>query len=157
MRTAKGQTAGYTSRPRSKSLNSTIVKGLETDCILVLLQASSRSQHGSILSRPVPTRNWLLMILYVARCCRIKVHLAYRPSKGLVLHKSRLAFRSIFKLYNTLRFQTAAVARHIYLRKHVGVGKLQKVHGGAKNRGCRPAHHRDASGTFRSMNSNAEY
>jgi len=42
--------------------------------------------------------------------------------------------------------ELAAVARHVYLRKHVGVGRLQKVHGGAKNRGNRPAHHRDASG-----------
>ncbi|CAD6584590.1 MAG: hypothetical protein CYPHOPRED_002758, partial [Cyphobasidiales sp. Tagirdzhanova-0007] len=31
----------------------------------------------------------------------------------------------------------AAVARHIYLRKHVGVGALQKLHGGAVNRGSR--------------------
>lgn len=42
----------------------------------------------------------------------------------------------------------AAVARHIYLRKHVGVGKLAKLHGGAKNRGSRPSHHTDASRKF---------
>lgn len=40
---------------------------------------------------------------------------------------------------------TAAVARHVYLRKHVGVGTLSKVHGGAKNRGNRPSRHVDAS------------
>jgi len=41
----------------------------------------------------------------------------------------------------------AAVARHIYLRKHVGIGSLQKLHGGSVNRGTRPSHHRDASGS----------
>ena len=52
--------------------------------------------------------------------------------------------------------RAAAVARHIYLRKQVGVcvenfralliphsGALQKLHGGAKNRGTRPSHHAD--------------
>lgn len=43
--------------------------------------------------------------------------------------------------------RSAAVARHIYLRKAVGVGRLRKVHGTAKNRGSRPAHHFDASGS----------
>ena len=41
--------------------------------------------------------------------------------------------------------RAAAVARHIYLRKSVGVGSLVKFHGGAVNRGHRPYHHRDAS------------
>ena len=47
------------------------------------------------------------------------------------------------------RFYTraAAVARHIYLRKTVGVGRLRKVHGSTKNRGSRPSHHVDASGS----------
>lgn len=40
----------------------------------------------------------------------------------------------------------ASVARHVYLRKHVGVGRLQKVHGGAANRGTRPSRHADSSG-----------
>lgn len=51
---------------------------------------------------------------------------------------------------NTLsRFyvRAAAVARHIYMRKTVGVGRLRKVHGSTKNRGARPAHHVDASGS----------
>ena len=39
----------------------------------------------------------------------------------------------------------AAVARHIYLRKHVGVGALAKLHGSKNRRGNRPAHHRDSS------------
>ncbi|BGO97389.1 40S ribosomal protein S19-A [Rhodotorula toruloides] len=43
--------------------------------------------------------------------------------------------------------RAAAVARHIYLRKHVGVGALQKLHGSSVNRGCRPSHHRDGSGS----------
>ncbi|KAL1956735.1 hypothetical protein VTO42DRAFT_6885 [Malbranchea cinnamomea] len=42
--------------------------------------------------------------------------------------------------------RAASVARHIYLRKTVGVGRLRKVHGGTKNRGSRPSHHVDASG-----------
>ncbi|BCS23843.1 40S ribosomal protein eS19 [Aspergillus puulaauensis] len=42
--------------------------------------------------------------------------------------------------------RAAAVARHIYLRKTVGVGRLRKVHGSTRNRGARPAHHVDASG-----------
>ncbi|ODQ66633.1 ribosomal protein S19e [Nadsonia fulvescens var. elongata DSM 6958] len=43
--------------------------------------------------------------------------------------------------------RAASVARHIYLRKDVGVGKLNKLYGGAANRGCRPSHHKDASGS----------
>ena len=39
----------------------------------------------------------------------------------------------------------AAVARHIYLRKSVGIGALTKVHGGRNRRGNRPSHHADAS------------
>ncbi|KAK3941795.1 ribosomal protein S19e [Diplogelasinospora grovesii] len=41
----------------------------------------------------------------------------------------------------------AAVARHVYLRKTVGVGRLRKLHGTAKNRGSRPSKHVDASGS----------
>ena len=43
--------------------------------------------------------------------------------------------------------RAAAVARHIYLRKHVGVGALQKLHGGAANRGNRPSRHSEGSGS----------
>ncbi len=43
--------------------------------------------------------------------------------------------------------RAASVARHVYLRKTVGVGRLRKVHGSAKNRGFRPSHHVDASGS----------
>ncbi|RYP39846.1 hypothetical protein DL767_001965 [Monosporascus sp. MG133] len=43
--------------------------------------------------------------------------------------------------------RAAAVARHVYLRKTVGVGRLRKVHGTAKNRGTRPSKHVDASGS----------
>jgi len=41
----------------------------------------------------------------------------------------------------------ASVARHVYLRKTVGVGRLRKVHGSAKNRGTRPSKHVDGSGS----------
>lgn len=43
--------------------------------------------------------------------------------------------------------RAAAVARHVYMRKSVGVGRLRKAHGGQKNRGSRPSHHVDASGS----------
>ncbi|KAL8671790.1 MAG: hypothetical protein Q9168_003713 [Polycauliona sp. 1 TL-2023] len=43
--------------------------------------------------------------------------------------------------------RAAAVARHVYLRKTVGVGRLRKFHGSPKNRGSRPSHHVDASGS----------
>ncbi|KAB5557851.1 40S ribosomal protein S19 [Coniochaeta sp. 2T2.1] len=43
--------------------------------------------------------------------------------------------------------RAASVARHVYLRKTVGVGRLRKVHGVAKNRGSRPSHHVDGSGS----------
>ncbi|TRM60646.1 ribosomal protein S19e [Schizophyllum amplum] len=41
--------------------------------------------------------------------------------------------------------RAAAVARHIYMRKDVGVGALAKFHGGRNRRGNRPSHHKDAS------------
>ncbi|KAH9971955.1 ribosomal protein S19e [Lactifluus volemus] len=41
--------------------------------------------------------------------------------------------------------RAAAVARHIYLRKDVGIGALAKLHGGRNRRGNRPSHHGDAS------------
>ena len=44
-----------------------------------------------------------------------------------------------------LTWLTAAVARHIYLRKDVGVGALIKLHGGRNRRGNRPSHHANAS------------
>ncbi|OJD16330.1 40S ribosomal protein S19 [Emergomyces pasteurianus Ep9510] len=43
--------------------------------------------------------------------------------------------------------RAASIARHIYLRKTVGVGRLRKVHGSQKNRGSRPSHHVDGSGS----------
>ena len=42
---------------------------------------------------------------------------------------------------------SAALARHIYLRKGVGVGALKKAFGGRASRGSRPHHHADASGS----------
>jgi small subunit ribosomal protein S19e len=43
--------------------------------------------------------------------------------------------------------RAASVARHIYIRKSVGVGALNKVHGGTANRGSRPSHHVNGSGS----------
>ncbi|KAK2768414.1 40S ribosomal protein S19 [Arachnomyces sp. PD_36] len=43
--------------------------------------------------------------------------------------------------------RAASVARHVYLRKTVGVGRLRKVHGSTKNRGAAPSHHVHASGS----------
>ena len=40
---------------------------------------------------------------------------------------------------------SAAIARHIYLRKDVGIGALTKLHGGRNRRGNRPSHHADCS------------
>lgn len=42
----------------------------------------------------------------------------------------------------------ASVARHIYLRRSVGVGALKKLHGGTVNRGTRPSHHVNSSGSI---------
>lgn len=44
--------------------------------------------------------------------------------------------------------RAASIARHIYLRKQVGVGALNKLYGGAKNRGFRPHKHVDSSGSI---------
>ncbi|KAL9711028.1 Protein component of the small (40S) ribosomal subunit [Leucoagaricus gongylophorus] len=41
--------------------------------------------------------------------------------------------------------RAAAVARHIYLRKDVGIGALTKLHGGRNRRGNRPSHHAPCS------------
>ncbi|KAI9786013.1 MAG: 40S ribosomal protein S19 [Peltula sp. TS41687] len=58
-------------------------------------------------------------------------------------HSKELPPQSIDWFY----IRSAAVARHIYMRKTVGVGRLRKVHGSQKNRGSRPSHHVDASGS----------
>ena len=58
----------------------------------------------------------------------------------------QLAYKEL--LFSTRYYTRAAsVARHIYMRKRVGVGRLRKVHGSTKNRGSRPSHHVDASGS----------
>lgn len=59
---------------------------------------------------------------------------------------SILTYRHPFLLF-FLSSKTAALARHIYLRKAVGIGALQKLHGGAKNNGFAPSHHASASGS----------
>lgn len=42
--------------------------------------------------------------------------------------------------------RAASIARHVYVRKHVGVGRLRKAHGSTKNRGSKPMHHVKGSG-----------
>lgn len=59
---------------------------------------------------------------------------------------SSLALRGLqdtcFRIAQTYpRPDAAALARHIYLRKSVGIGALTKHHGGPKNKGHRPQHH----------------
>ncbi|KAK5109142.1 40S ribosomal protein S19 [Meristemomyces frigidus] len=58
-------------------------------------------------------------------------------------HAKELPPQSIDWFY----IRAASVARHIYMRKTVGVGRMRKVHGGTKNRGVAPSHHVDASGS----------
>jgi ribosomal protein S19E (S16A) len=94
-------------------------------------QASSRCQHGSTLLRPAPSRSSLLTTLTGTTSAPVNFF-------------SQLSLVSA-ELTRTKIISLAAVARHIYLRKHVGVGALAKLHGGAKNRGSRPSHHVDAS------------
>lgn len=43
--------------------------------------------------------------------------------------------------------RAASIARKVYLRKSVGVGRLRKIHGSTKNRGSRPSHHVHGSGS----------
>ncbi|KAJ3188263.1 40S ribosomal protein S19 [Gaertneriomyces sp. JEL0708] len=43
--------------------------------------------------------------------------------------------------------RAASVARHIYLRRGVGVGALKKNYSGRQNRGSRPHHHAESSGS----------
>ena len=49
------------------------------------------------------------------------------------------------KLPCSFTCHSAAVARHIYLRKDVGIGALTKLHGGRNRRGNRPSHHANSS------------
>jgi small subunit ribosomal protein S19e len=56
----------------------------------------------------------------------------------------RLRLRTL-SLISHADLSAAAVARHIYLRKDVGIGALAKLHGGRNRRGNRPSHHGDAS------------
>ncbi|EEP76948.1 40S ribosomal protein S19-A [Uncinocarpus reesii 1704] len=67
---------------------------------------------------------------------------------GAKVHQCVLRFLEETRKAPNSRFyvRAASVARHIYLRKTVGVGRLRKVHGGTKNRGSAPSHHVNASG-----------
>ena len=108
-------------------------------------------QAGSIRSKPLPRKSSPRN-----RSIGISPILArppsFHPSPSLYLSQkidhTHSAFLTMFFFF-FIRFYTraAAVARHIYLRKTVGVGRLRKVHGSTKNRGSRPSHHVDASGS----------
>ena len=43
--------------------------------------------------------------------------------------------------------RTASVARTVYLQPGVGLGALTRAYGGSVNRGSRPSHHVDGSGS----------
>lgn len=58
---------------------------------------------------------------------------------------AQVTFRNISKRSPLNVPLVAAIARHIYLRKDVGIGKLIKLHGGRNRRGNRPSHHANAS------------
>ena len=58
---------------------------------------------------------------------------------------SIISLRSSHSSLNPRSHTVASVARHIYLRKDVGIGALAKLYGGRNNRGNRPSHHADAS------------
>lgn len=76
-------------------------------------------------------------------------HHSPRTGKSYLPHPNHPSAITDYILINSLRFyiRAASVARHVYVRKTVGVGRLRKVHGGTKNRGSRPSHHVDASGS----------
>jgi len=69
-----------------------------------------------------------------------------RALTGEYTHEAEFSVSIIlidFRFY----IRSAAIARHVYMRKTVGVGRLRKVHGSVKNRGVAPSHHVDASGS----------
>ena len=49
---------------------------------------------------------------------------------------------------NWFYLRCAAIARHVYLRKGVGVGALMKRYGGAQRRGSRPNRYVKGSGSI---------
>src|SRR5258707_464115 len=85
------------------------------------------SQLGLILSKLVRTRSLHLMTQIGTMSVLVRLHIR---ALGSALNAD---------------FLKAAVARHIYLRKDVGIGALAKLHGGRNRRGNRPSHHGDAS------------
>ena len=70
----------------------------------------------------------------------------YDPDWYFVRAGKFLKVNTIWINFNKITL-IASVARHIYIRKSVGVGALNKVHGGTVNRGSRPSHHVNASGS----------
>jgi hypothetical protein len=95
-----------------------------------------RSLHGLISSRPAHRRSLPHTTPTGITSGLVRLFLGLSVSSKPV---SFLIQSTCYILF------TAGIARHIYLRKHVGVGALAKLHGTAKNRGNRPSHHVDAS------------
>lgn len=80
--------------------------------------------------------------------CQSSQHAAPTPPQSLSAPRPSYT-ESLRLLIGIHRFyvRAAAVARHVYMRKTVGVGRLRKLHGSTKNRGSKPSHHTDASGS----------
>lgn len=78
-------------------------------------------------------------------CKNAQLHIGTNADACSVFAFSRMATR-LCSRSSTFSFFAAALARHIYLRKAVGLSSLKKYQGGAQNRGFRPAKHADASG-----------
>lgn len=131
-----------------------------------LLQERSRCQPGLISSRLVLTRNKLLMTQTGSTSVLVSLPVEIQEERereregssidqpqSMILEGIQLDLEfshltpPILLLPFVLLSQTAALARHIYLRKAVGIGALQKLHGGAKNNGFAPSHHASASGS----------
>jgi ribosomal protein S19E (S16A) len=75
----------------------------------------------------------------------------HTPKNSLLSQSTGNSFHSISNshtdTYPRFYIRAASIARHTYMRPRVGVGRLRKVHGSQKNRGSRPSHHVDASGS----------
>ncbi len=84
----------------------------------------------------------------------IKAYAAFLKKSGKVTlpkwveYAKTGAFKELGPLDNDWFYiRCASLARHIYLRKGVGVGALKKAYGGARRNGVRPNHHADAAGS----------
>jgi hypothetical protein len=132
------------------------------------VRVNSKSQHGSIPLRLDLKRSWhhTTLIGSTSELVGGLSLASFLPAPAFPLYKTTTNIRWTvsFPLRLQFPFQTssvlndlanshrtdtlssiAAIARHIYLRKHVGVGALAKLHGSKNRRGNRPSHHRDSA------------